>query len=247
MENDQRALSFGPAAANYDRARPTYPADVVAWALGPEVGPGHGTVVDIGAGTGLLTRVLVPLAGQVVPVEPDRLMRTRLAAVTPEVTPLGGSAEAVPLDDASADAVVSGQAYHWFDRERAHAEAARVLRPGGHLAALWNLRDEDVPWVAELTGLIEANDGSADTRGRRHWHDADFGPEFGPVERFEGGHRVPMDAERLVGLVTSRSYYLVASQRRRAELEARVRELAAGLPETFDMPYVTVAYRGRRR
>ncbi len=218
---------------------------MAAWALGPGVGPGRGTVIDVGAGTGLLTRVLVPLAGRVVPVEPDPQMRDQLAAVTPGVTPLSGSAERVPLPDAAADAVISGQAYHWFDPERAHAEAARVLRPGGYLAAMWNLRDTDVPWVSELDTLVDEKD-KADTRSRRDWPGADFGPQFGPVERFQGGHRVPMDSDGLVEMIASRSYYLVAPEWRRAELREGVRALAARLPERFEMPYVTVAYRARR-
>ena len=246
MEHDDPARSFGPAAAHYDRARPTYPPDVIAWALGPDVGPGRGSVVDVGAGTGLLTRVLVPLAGEVLPVEPDPLMRAQLAAATPGVVPRDGAAESIPVPDASVDAVVSGQAYHWFDPEAANAEAARVLRPGGHFAAVWNIRDEDVPWVAELSDLIEQK-ARADRRDLRNWPGADFGPAFGPVERFAGGHRMPMDADALVQLVASRSYYLVASEARRAELVTRVRGLAAGLPPAFEMPYVTVAYRARRR
>lgn len=245
MDTGGHALSFGRAAARYDQARPTYPAEVAAWAVGPAAGPDRGTVVDVGAGTGLLTRVLEPWVRRVVPVEPDPQMRDHLARATPGVTPLDGSAEHIPLPDGYADAVISGQAYHWFDPERAHAEAARVLRRGGYLAAVWNLRDTDVPWVSELDTLVDEKD-RADTRSRREWPDADFGPLFGPVERFQGGHRVPMDAEALVEMIASRSYYLVAPEWRQAKLREQVRALASRLPERFEMPYVTVAYRARR-
>src|SRR6266550_2633842 len=88
---------------------------------------------------------------EVVPVEPDEAMRARLARSTPGVTPLAGSAERIPLPDTSVDAVVAGQSYHWFDPEPAHREIARVLRPGGVFAPVWNIRDESEPWVAALS------------------------------------------------------------------------------------------------
>src|SRR5262245_61990756 len=134
---DYRGLSFGPAADRYDQARPSYPPAALTWALGTEVR----RVVDLGAGTGILTRVLVDLGHEVVPVEPDAGMRRRLADVTPGTQAVDGTAERIPLPDASVDAVVAGQAYHWFDTERAHPEIARVLRPGGVFAPLWNIRD----------------------------------------------------------------------------------------------------------
>ena len=236
-----RGLSFGPAADLYDSIRPTYPPEAVRWALGPA----PRTVVDLGAGTGILTRVLLGLGYEVIPVEPDQAMRTRLAATTPGVRPLDGRAESVPLPEASVDAVVAGQAYHWFDPDATHAEAARVLRSGGVLAPIWNIRDHEVAWVRQLTAIAEDvrdNDGGVYNGEIEH----DFGPEFGPVERAHFRHEVPMTADRLVMLVASRSYYITAPPEKQASIEAAVRELAATLPEAFTMPYVTVAYRARR-
>jgi SAM-dependent methyltransferase len=236
-----RGLSFGPAADLYDSIRPTYPPEAVHWALGPA----PRTVVDLGAGTGILTRVLLGLGYEVLPVEPDRAMRAKLAATTPGVEPLDGRAEAVPVPDGSVDAVIAGQAYHWFDQDAAHAEAARVLRPDGVLAPVWNVRDHEVRWVRELTRIAEDvrdHDGGVFNGEIEH----DFGPDFGPVERARFRHETPMTADRLVRLVASRSYYITATPEKQASIEAAVRELAAGLPETFAMPYVTVAYRARR-
>src|SRR5207248_5588755 len=236
-----RGLSFGPAADLYDAIRPTYPPEALHWALGgaPK------TVLDLGAGTGILTRVLLRLGYDVRPVEPDEAMRAKLAATTPGVRPLAGRAEAIPVPDGQVDAVVAGQAYHWFDQEAAHREIARVLAPGGVFAPIWNVRDHDEPWVRRLTEIAEnarEHDGGVFNGEIEH----DFGPEFGPVERAHFRHEVPMTADRLVMLVASRSYYLTATPEKQNKIEAAVRDLAATLPETFTLPYVTVAYRATR-
>jgi SAM-dependent methyltransferase len=240
-EQSEQALSFGPAADRYDANRPSYPPAALTWALGT---PAR-RVVDLGAGTGILTRVLLALGHRVQPVEPDAGMRERLAATTPDVVPLAGSAERIPLEDGSVDAVVAGQAYHWFDPEPAHAEIARVLRTGGVFAPVWNIRDESVPWVAQLTAIVD------DPRdGRRHeglLEHPDFGPQFDAVTSKGFRHEVPMTADLLVALVSTRSYYLTATPQRQAELDVRIRELAAGLPEIFPLPYVTVIYKATRR
>lgn len=246
VTDPEQALSFGQVASLYDSNRPTYPTEAAEWALGPAVGAGRGTVVDLGAGTGLLTRVLVPLAGEVIAVEPDPNMRTQLLASVPGVAALAGSAESMPLDDASVDSVVCGQAYHWFDKARAHPEIARVLRPGGSFGAVWNLRDGRVPWVQALGMAIgDAPDGHHRDPLRRL--DIAFGPVFDAVEQAAFGHEVTMDADRLVALVTSRSMYIVADRETRARIEADVRALAATLPATFPMPYVTICCRATRR
>ncbi len=234
-----QGLSYGPAAELYDRIRPTYPSASVEWALGPA----RLRVVDLGAGTGILTRVLLALGHDVLPVEPDEAMRERLARSTPGTSALAGTAEEIPVPDGSVDAVVAGQAYHWFDRELAHRDVARVLKPGGVFAPIWNIRDESVPWVAQLSRIVEGDRGG-DHKG---WLDHEFGPDFGPVEREIFRHEVPMTAELLVQLIASRSYYLTSPPDRRAAIEAQVRELAADLPEIFPLPYLTVVYRSRRR
>ncbi len=241
-----RALSFGPAADSYDRLRPTYPPEAVRWALGDT----PVRVVDVGAGTGILSRVLMGLGHEVIPVEPDAAMRARLAAASPLLEPLEGTAERIPLPEASVDAVVAGQAYHWFDPEPAHAEVARVLRAGGVFAPVWNRRDETVPWVAELSAITDddtAGRGIREPESKVH----SFGPAFGPLERTMVRHAVSHTPDTLFGLIATRSYYLTASPARQRELERRVRHLAATHPDlagrdTFDLPYVTDVYRAVR-
>jgi SAM-dependent methyltransferase len=236
----EQALSFGQAADDYNRIRPGYPIEAVRWALAGRTEP----VVDLGAGTGLLTRVLRQLGVTPVPVEPDPKMRAALDAATPGVTALAGSAEQLPLPDSSANAILCGQAYHWFDPETAHPEIARVLRPGGVFAPIWNVRDESVSWVAELTRTALVRHGD----GRSAYVMHDLGPLFGPVERAEFPHATTHTAESLVALVRSRSYYLTADERRRAEMDEAVRAVADGIGlETFELPYVTVVYRAFRR
>src|SRR4051812_32355463 len=151
MEKDARppeASSFGAAAGAYAEHRPDYAPAAVRWALEPAPGA---RVLDLGAGTGKLTGTLVGLGVDVVAVEPDPAMLAELRRALPTVRAAEGSAEAIPLPAASVDAVVAGNALHWFNLAIAGPEIARVLAPGGTLAGLWNVMDDRVAWVAELT------------------------------------------------------------------------------------------------
>jgi SAM-dependent methyltransferase len=241
-----RALSFGSAAGDYDRLRPGYPDPAVRWTLGEA----PLRVVDVGAGTGILTRALSAHGHRVFPVEPDPQMAAHLAARSPGCTPVIGYAERLPLAERGVDAVVAGQAYHWFDPEPAHAEAARVLRPGGVFAALWNHRDESVPWVAELAAV--SDDDTAGRGVRDPMVDIpSLGAGFGPVRRAVFPHSVTLTPDDLVALIATRSYFLTATAARRRELERRVRRLCESDPvlagrAEFSMPYRCVVYRAVR-
>ena len=233
----RRARSFGPAAELYDRARPSYPDEAISWMLGEA----PLQVVDLGAGTGIFSRAVAGLGHDVTAVDHDAEMLRRLAAATEGVRALEGAAEAIPLRDASADAVVAAQAFHWFDNDEARAEIARVLRPGGVFAPIWNIRDESVAWVATLSTIVPAGAGASASAhvlpGRG------FGPLFSRPERAEFRHAVRHTADSLVRLVESRSMYLVADDVERSRIEGQVRELVGGLPQPFELPYVTVAFR----
>ncbi|HJX44034.1 MAG TPA: methyltransferase domain-containing protein, partial [Geodermatophilus sp.] len=156
----ERRTSFGSVAADYAALRPGYPSDVVAFLLGDR----PLRVLDLGAGTGLLTGVLLAAGHEVVAVDPSAEMLAQLRERHPDVPADVGGAEAVPLPDHSVDAVVAGQAAHWFDPGPAAAELRRVLRPGGVVGLVWNTRDETVPWVAALGEALaaEARDHEAD-------------------------------------------------------------------------------------
>jgi SAM-dependent methyltransferase len=246
MVEQPPALSFGAAASAYDRFRPTYPIEAVQWAAG---GTPPRRVADLGAGTGILTRALLSAGYEAVPVEPDPGMRARLDERTPDVVALAGAAEELPLPDGSVDAVVAGQSYHWFDRNRAHAEVARVLRPGGTFAPVWNLRDDTEPWVAEYSRL---SDGDLHIRDMHEMIKASetFGPRFGPLERAEFRHSVTLAPTDLIALAMTKSYYLTATVARKRRLERTVRDLITEHPdlagrETVRMPYRTVIYRAQ--
>lgn len=238
-----RALSFGPVAQLYDRVRPSYPAAAARWILGEQ----PLRVVDLGAGTGKFSRLLAALGHEVVAVEPDPMMLDRLEDTARregvEVTALAGSAEAIPLPAASVDAVVAAQSYHWFDTDGARGEIARVVRPGGVFGPIWNLRDEAVEWVAELTRTVLGDSAGVVAATTIE----NLGQAFDPPERAEFRHAVEQTHASLLDLVRSRSKYLVAGERERRELEAAVAAITRGLPQTFELPYITVAFRARRR
>jgi SAM-dependent methyltransferase len=247
-----QANSFGPAAALYDSVRPTYPEAALQWALAP-LGPGRHRVADVGAGTGILTRVLAALDQAPIPVEPDPEMRARLCEMMPGVEALAGSAESLPFHDGGVDVAIAGQAYHWFDRVPAHAELARVIRPGGLFVAIWNDRDVSVPWLAEYSRVVAEDRGAQGSSGDTgRIMDASFGEHFGPTERAQFRHSTRCTADALVALTQSRSYYLTASRDRQVELVAAIRRLAASHPQLagradFELPYITEVYRGVRR
>ena len=233
---------FGAAARDYVAGRPDYPAELVAWLVGDAR-----AVVDVGAGTGKLTAALVAPGREVVAVEPDAGMLATLAEEVPSARAIEGTGEALPLPDASADAVVYGQAWHWVDVPRASAEAARVLRPGGALGLVWNVRDTAVDWVRELGDVIR---GSAAER----MIDGDavrVAPPFGPLERRDLMWTRPMTVDQLVAMAASRSYVIALSPEEREGVLDGVRDLLAAHPETagrdrIEMPYVTSAFRTLR-
>jgi SAM-dependent methyltransferase len=149
-DRESRRMSFGSVADDYDRYRPAPPPQALDWLIPPDAT----AVLDLAAGTGAVTRLLIGRSARVVAVEPDERMRAVLAARCPEAEVLAGRGEDIPLPDASVDAVVIASAWHWLDPERAVPEIVRVLRPGGNLGVIWVSRDSRAPWVAEFNALM---------------------------------------------------------------------------------------------
>jgi len=235
------ASSFADVADAYERARPGYPDDAVRWLAGTD----PLDVVDLGAGTGKLTRSLFALGHRVTAVEPLPEMSAFLAAALPEVTVLEGGAEAIPLADASADVITVAQAFHWFDHEPALREIARVLRPGCRLALVWNTRDEREPWVAQLsaealgTESVERGDVAAPVEESRL---------FGALERETFPYAQQLDLPLLLDLVLSRSYCAVMTPAERAPVLERVERLFEehAVDGLLELPYVTECFRADR-
>jgi SAM-dependent methyltransferase len=231
---ERQRCSFGGAAHEYERVRPGYPAAALAWLLAP----GARRVADLGAGTGKFTRVLADAGLDVVAVEPSAGMRAEFARALPGVPVVDGSGEALPFEDGSLDAVVAAQAWHWVDPARAVPEVARVLRPGGSLGLVWNLRVSSVAWVDALETLL----GPAG-HGESWAEDVAVGPPFGPLERHELAWRSELRPEQVVDLVASRSYVLSAEPPERERLLDAVRRLLREHPDTRGRDTVTLPYR----
>jgi len=237
--------SFGSAASTYESGRPGYPVEAVSWMLEPARQDDRAlSVADVGAGTGKLTREIVGLGAEVVAIDPDAAMLENLRGNVPGVPVFVGSAEDLPLEDGSVDAVVMGQAWHWVDPDAASVEIARVLRPGGILGLVWNIRDERVDWVRRLTEVMHGSNAEELLAGD--------GPRVaepfaGLEERtWEWSH--PMTLAALTDMMRSRSYVITADPPVRARMEAEFARLFADDAAlqsggTIDLPYRTHAFR----
>ena len=238
-------------AAGYDRGRPGYPADGVEFALEPLPDRSAVRALDLGAGTGKLTAALVDAGLDTVAVEPAAGMLRVLRHVVPRARVVPGSAEDLPVPDGSADLVTAGQAFHWFDRDRALPEIARVLRPGGVLALFYNSRDDAVAWVRALSELVGPAEEADHVSVTSRLEPADLLPWFGFDARRRFRYEQELDAARLVDLIASRSYVIRRPEADRAALLDQVAALARTHPELvgrqhFSMPYVTTVLRYRR-
>src|SRR5215469_8233112 len=273
----KRASSFGAAASAYHEHRPDYPFAAIMWALEPVIEANRPLrALDLGAGTGKLTAQLASLSvgtsevsvgqvsvgqvsvGQVTvtAVEPDPAMLGELRRRLPGVTAMAGRAEAIPLPDASVDAVLAGQAAHWFDLDRALPEIARVLRSGGVFAGLWNANDSRVDWVA---GLHEATGGRTVVPILAPEHEdrgigdrlSKAGELFWPPEDREFGHSQLRTADSMIATLSTHSMFLVMEPPEREAVLEQVRDFLTATPETaageFALPMLTLVLRSVRR
>jgi SAM-dependent methyltransferase len=243
------ATGFEQGAEAYEVSRPSYPAAALACIVGRAgLGPGR-RVLDLAAGTGKLTRLLVPSGAEVVAVEPVAAMRAELVAATPGVEALDGTAEAIPLPDASVDAVTVAQAFHWFDVAPALAEIARVLRPGGTLLVVQNERDLTVEWVRRFGDLLFTGRGrpydvyyETDWAGRAA---AEGAGAFAVGGHFACDWEQPCDAGLLVERAASVSVVASLPDDERREVLDRIRDLAATDPELVGRPHFPFPYTTR--
>ncbi len=229
--------SFGPVAEAYDRARPSYPDEAVSWMTGT----GRSVVLELGAGTGKLTELLHAGGHDVLATDPLPEMLDLLTRRVP-VRTVAAAAEHIPVRSRSVDLVVCGQSFHWFDHDRALAEIARVLRPGGVLALVWNTYDEAIPWVRRLKQLISPGAGAQDEEAGPLMET----PYFGFVDKKQFRNWSTHTAASLADLTRSVSYVATMSESDRAGVLAKVDALYAGYGRGHDgmqLAYVTRCYR----
>ena len=264
----ERARSFGAVADDYERYRPGPPPDAVDWLLPDRVS----RVIDLGAGTGRLTRLLVDRAEDVLAVEPDDRMWAVLARQVPRATPLAGRGEAIPAADGSVDAVVAATAWHWMDSETTLREVERVLVPGGVLGVMWTGAERDGQAIRSAQSVHErgaarslprsapipsaaAKSGSMSRRLLREVLRPNValeippGMAFGPVERRGFTWTVPMDIEGLVGLLGTTSWVLTLEAAERDEVVTETRRFLAeslGPQEKVGVPFRAEVWRARR-
>lgn len=234
---------YKTAADTYVKGRPDYPPQVSEW-LSATLGlDHHKTVIDLGAGTGKFTGRLVATGAQVIAVEPVAQMLEKLADAWPQVLAVHGTATDLPLPNASVDVVVCAQAFHWFASADALTEIARVLKPGGKLGLIWNLRDTTVSWVPKLDAIVNALEGDTPRYYTGEWRKAFPHPAFGPLQlqRFHNGHTgSPEDV--IFNRVRSTSFIAALPDAQRARVDEQIRGLIASEPELRGREVVTVPY-----
>lgn len=242
------ATGYTATADTYVKGRPDYPPEVSSWlraTLG--LGPGK-TVLDLGAGTGKFTPRLVDTGATVIAVEPVPAMLAKLAAALPQVRAVAGTATAIPLPDASVDAVVCAQAFHWFASAAALDEILRVLKPGGKLGLVWNLRDAGVPWVARLDAIVNRAEGDTPRYYTGAWRRVFPHAGLTHLQETHFSHAHTGTAEDvLFNRVRSTSFIAALPPQERQRIDEEIGRLIASEPSlrgrsAISVPYATAAF-----
>lgn len=239
---------FSTQAVTYAQGRPDYPRQLTGWLADTLHLDALSSVIDLGAGTGKFTRLLSTLAPTLIAVEPVAAMGAQLTKLLPDVRLVNGTAESIPLPAASADAVVCAQAFHWFSTEAALAEIHRVLKPGGRLGLVWNVRDESVDWVAAITDIITPYEGDTPRFHTGRWREAFTGEYFSEPEMtcFPYSH-VGSPQEVIMDRFLSVSFIAALPEASKAVVTAQLQALIDTHPslkgrDTVAFSYQTQAY-----
>lgn len=251
MAHQTAVTGYGAEAASYERGRPGYPDELVDLMLAELDVGSDSRVVDLGAGTGKLTRQVVDRVAWVGAVEPVAAMRDLLGEHVPAATPVAAVAEALPLAAGCIDAVVCAQTFHWLDGSVALDELARVLRPGGGLGLIWNTKDESVGWVADVEALIDSvHDARTTPRYKTgRWRSAFTRPSgWQPLTTASVRYAHPVTIDDVVARVLSSSAVGALDRGRRDAIVDDVRSILDrhGMDGTFEMPYVSEIWWTRR-
>ena len=242
------SAGFSAKADDYVRGRPDYPDALVDW-LRDRLGLRSGrTALDLGAGTGKFTRYLLKTGAHVIAIEPVKEMRAKIVHTLPDVDAQEGTATSIPMPDNSIDAVTCAQAFHWFATRDALGEIRRVLKPHGKLGLIWNIRDENVDWIAALTRIIAPYEGDTPRFAKGAWRNVFPFPGFTDLreDRFPHAHTgSPEDV--IINRIRSTSFIAALPPEEGAKVVAKLRALIAATPELsgkaeISVPYSTVAY-----
>jgi ubiquinone/menaquinone biosynthesis C-methylase UbiE len=246
--HDYVSRGFSSTTRLYEQIRPEYPQAAID-ILVRELGIARGrTILDVGAGTGKLTRALVSTGATVIAVEPLAEMRERLAESVPLAVPFDGTAERMAIRDGSVHAIAVAQAFHWFDGDRALAEFHRVLAPGGRLGLIWNVRDRRTPWVDAFDTIVDRVDPDRPDHQTGKWRTAfDRTTLYDPLQQQDVPSEQVLTPAGLVDRARTVSSITVLPEPERDRVLDTVRALAATHPdlrgrERFSLPYVTKVY-----
>lgn len=242
------AKGYPSRAGMYVRGRPDYPPEILEWLrqrLRLEAGK---SVVDLGAGTGKFTNYLARTGAHVIAVEPVRQMREQLAGLLPDVEVREGTATAIPLPDNSVDVLTCAQSFHWFATRAALAEIHRVLKPGGRLGLIWNMRDENVEWIAQLSTIITPYEGDAPRFAKGTWRQVFPFEGLTPLkeDHFHHAH-IGSPEDVIINRLRSVSFIAALPADEEAKVVAKLRALIDATPtlagkDEVSVPYSTVAY-----
>lgn len=238
------AKGFAASSEAYVTGRPDYPPQIVEWLRG-DLALGAGKLaLDLGAGTGKFIPALHATGASVIAVEPVGAMRARLTETNPGVDIRAGSAEHIPLASGSVDAVVCAQSFHWFANARALGEIRRVLKPGGSLGLVWNVRDEGVPWVMALAAIADRHAGTTPGYWTQEWRSVFPADGFKPLtERHFPHHHTGSPERVIIDRTLSISYIAALPQAEQDAIAGQIRTVIAATPELAGKPEVTIAYK----
>ena len=246
--HESAATGYQSAADKYQRGRPDYSPRILDW-LRDDLGVRQkSTIVDLGAGTGKFTKRLVQICDNIIAVEPVDQMRAQLATILPNVILHDGTATNIPLDDASVDFVVCAQSFHWFANKETMVEIGRVLKPSGRLGLVWNVRDENVDWVAALTQIITPLEGDAPRYYKGDWENVFPCEGFDrPIKSSFNHTHVGLPIDVILNRFMSVSFIAAQTEETRSKIRSDISKLIATHPalkgrDEISFPYVTECF-----
>ncbi len=242
--HEKAAVGFDRAGDSYERGRPEYPQDAIDFLVKTlQIDP-TSTVVDLGAGTGKFTKLLTQAKATVIAVEPVEGMRKKFQSLYPGIKILSGTAEDIPMEDNSVDAVIAAQAFHWFNGPAAVREIHRVLKPNGKIGLIWNARDESLAWVAELTKIIDPHEGGAPRYKTMNWKKAFVETNlFSRLQLQHFSYSQVGTVETIVDRIGSISFISALSEVDKQKVLTQVRNLVQSHPDTKSRSEVKLPYR----